>query len=189
MALIKYSPFLLHSADSPFHAETRQHKLICKDSCFFIVHFFGGGGLIRYSILINKCLTCPFEGRRKRPGNKQQKKTEQSVCFTALKSSCFPFDVPSRVPELSRRIHNCAVASLLRSVPSVRLSLILSVIPLPWSPHPPPTTTTTTTPPARCHQVPVLSGCLRFLSFSLAWLLLFFEAEYIASWCHLFETA
>lgn len=34
----------------------------------------------------------------------------------------------SRVPELSRRIHNCAVASLLRSVPSVRLSLILSVI-------------------------------------------------------------
>lgn len=64
-----------------------------------------------------------------------KRKTEQSLCSAALESSCFPFDVPSRVPQLSRRIHNCAIASLLRSVASVRLSLILSVIPVPWSHH------------------------------------------------------
>lgn len=106
-----------------------------------------------YIILINKCLTCPFEVMRNSVHVITTKENKMSVGFLAPKSSSIPFDVFSRVPVLSRRIHNCAITSFLLSVPSVRLFLILSVIPVPSS-------------PARCQRVPFLSGCLHVLSFN-----------------------
>lgn len=103
-------------------------------------------------ILINKCLTCPFEIMGNSVHLATTKENKTSICCRAPKSSCIPFDVFSRVPLLSRRIHNCAITSFLLSVPPVKLFLILSVMPVPWS-------------PVRCQQVPVLSGCLHILSF------------------------
>ncbi len=81
------------------------------------------------------------------------KENKMSVCYLGPKSSCIPFDVFSRVPLLHRRIHNCAITSFLLSVPPVKLFLIFSVTPVPWS-------------PVCCQQVPVLSGCLHILSFN-----------------------
>lgn len=130
---------------------------ICKQmhsSNSFILHynllrqiFFGWWHII----LINKCLTCPFEvmGNSVHVTTTEENKT--SICCLAPKSSSFPFDVFSGVLLLSRRIHNCAITTFLLSVPPVKLFLTLSVIPVPWS-------------PVRCQQVPVMSGCLHILS-------------------------
>lgn len=81
------------------------------------------------------------------------KENKTSIRYLAPKSSCISFDVFSRVPLLRRRIHYCAITSFLLSVPPVKLFLILSVNPVPWS-------------PVCCQQVPVLSGCLHILSFN-----------------------
>lgn len=90
-------------------AEVAQADLVRQS--FFYSSFFWGG-LVRYSILINKCLTCPFEVRRKCPGNNDKRKQRrQSVSLLPS----LPFDVPSRAPELSRRIRNSAVARPLLS--------------------------------------------------------------------------
>lgn len=143
---------------------------------------------MRYSILINKCLTCPFEVRRKCPGNNDKRK--QSRQSVPLLPTLPAFHLMSPAAEQQSPRVEWEESQLCRRF-SPPLGPFCQTLPYsichPCSLIPPPPLPL---PPARCHQVPVLSGCLRFLSFSLAWHLLSLEAECVSSWCRrLFETA
>lgn len=134
-----------HPIDTLFHFWTHWHIM----QWFVKTSIFGWWNFM----LMDKCLTCPFEVRRNRIRVITTKKNKTSVYSLAPKSSSVLLDVFSGVPPLSGRTHNCAVASFLLSVPPVKIFLRLSLIPLPSS-------------PVRCQQVPVLSGCLHILSFN-----------------------
>lgn len=135
----------------------------------FYFEFFFGGGLVRYSILINKCLTCPFEVRRKCPGNNDKRKQSRQCvpllptlpAFHLMSPAAPAAESQSRVGGLTT-LPSLLLLSSARSLLSDSPLFYLSSLFL----DPPP-------PPARCHRVPVLSGCLRFLSLSLAWQLTF----------------